>query len=144
VRRKPVTPAAKRLLLAQARPALQPYVQEAGLTWDEAVPVFEKLDSRDDVQRAIDDPDTFMASLAVAATPAAKRLLIAKARPMLQPYVQEAGSTWDEVVPVLEQLDSREEVQKAIDDPEMFMASLAVNNVRLVCAGTSAAQPAAP
>ena len=106
--------AAIRLLIDKARSAVKPHIRSAGLTWDEAAAMLERIDSREELQQAIeelqqaiDDPATFFANAAGALAPVAKRLLIDKARPFVEPHVLSAGLTWDEAVAMLEQIDSQ-------------------------------------
>ena len=55
----------------------------------------------------------------------AKLLLIQMLRPLAEPYLESKGLEWEDVVPALEAIDSNDELQDAIDDPEGFFANLA-------------------
>ena len=103
---------------------LEPVLTKAELPWDVVVPVLELIDSREELQKALQDPDAFLASAADATTPAAKGLLIPKARSSLEPVLKQMVLAWEDAVPVLERIDSCEELQLATEDPESFPPSL--------------------
>merc|ERR1719506_3282421 len=118
-------PAAKKLLIAKLRPKLEPVVEKQGLEWGDVVPALELVDSVQKLKAAISDPDGFLRRLEHSAGPAAKKLLTAKLRPKLEPHVEKQGLEWDDVVPALELVDSVEELEAALADPEAFLQSLA-------------------
>jgi hypothetical protein len=59
-----------------------------------------------------------------ASAPAAKKLAIKHLKPKLEPYLKKQGLKWADVVPMLEELCSTEEVKGAIADPEQFLRKL--------------------
>ena len=52
------------------------------------------------------------------------RFIIAKARPLLEKPLNSAGLWLDDAMPILEAIDTKEELQEAIDDPEGFLDAL--------------------
>jgi hypothetical protein len=57
----------------------------------------------------------------IASGTAAKKLAIMHLKPRLEPYLQAQGLEWADVVPVLETIDSIEELRAAFDDPEALL-----------------------
>ena len=62
---------------------------------------------------ALGDPEGFLEKLMEKGGPIAKKLLIAKIRPKAEPKLKRKGLVWEDVVPVLELVDSMEELQEA-------------------------------
>ena len=89
-----------------------------GLTWDDVLPAFELIDTMEELQAALEDIEGFLRALASAAGPAAKRLAIARLRPKLEVQAAKMSLTWEDLLPVLEKIDTIGELQKALDDPE--------------------------
>ena len=71
------------------------------------------------------NPSQFVQELATASTPVARKWALAKARPRIEPELKKQGLAWEDVLPILETIDTVEEIQQAIDDPEAFMRKLA-------------------
>merc|ERR1719316_2556412 len=97
-------PAAKKLLIAKLRPKLEPHLERQGLEWCDVVPALELVDSAEELEAAIADPEGFFKSLADSMGPAAKKWLIAKVRPKLEPHLEKQGLEWCDVVPALEMM----------------------------------------
>ena len=55
-------------------------LQEQGLTWADALPALEMIDSIDDLHSAVHDPVRFLQTLADKSQSAARRLAVAKLR----------------------------------------------------------------
>merc|ERR1711865_214873 len=75
-----------------------------------------------------DDPQSFLEKLASAGAPLAKKRAIMLLKPKLAPYLEKQGLEWVDVVPMLELVDSTEELQAAVDDPQSFLEKLASVN----------------
>ena len=116
---------ALRFAIAQARPRVEPVAKKHGVAWEDMVLVLETVDSVEELQAAAEDPEGFLLRIADAATPAAKALAIAKLRPKLEPLAKKRGLTWEDLLPVLELVDSVEELQAAVNDPEAFLLRMA-------------------
>ena len=56
-----------------------PKLKEGGLTWEDALPVFETVDTLEEIEAAIADPESFLRRLVEASSPAAKKYALAKA-----------------------------------------------------------------
>jgi predicted protein tyrosine phosphatase len=112
---------ASKLLAWCLRPKLEPYFAEKGLEWADVVPVLETIDSVEELRAAADDPEAFLEGVLRSSGPAAKKLAIMHLKPRLDPYLRARGLEWADVVPVLETIDSVEELRAAADDPEAFV-----------------------
>ena len=70
------------------------------------VPALETIDSVGELKEAVADPEAFLARLADASGPAAKKLAIMHLKPKLEPHLRDQGLEWADVLPVLETVDS--------------------------------------
>ena len=93
--------------------------------WADALPALELVDSLEEIQAALDDPDAFLQSLMAAAGPAAKAMLTAKLRGVLMPIVARRGLVWEDIALQMEMMSSMEDLEQAMADPEAFLAQLA-------------------
>jgi hypothetical protein len=59
-----------------------------------------------------------------AGGPVAIKVAIAKLRAKLEPLVEEQGVAWEDALPVLETVDSLEDLQGALEAPEVFLQQL--------------------
>ena len=122
---KAAGPAAKRYLIAQLRPRIQPLLAkqfpdvDAQTLWNDVRPAFDLIDTVEELQAALYDPETFLGELAVALGPAAKRMLVARLRSKIEPHILKQGIVWEELVAVLELVDSIEELREALEQPEV-------------------------
>ena len=101
-----VGPAAKKLLIAKVRSKLEPVVEKQGLEWCDVEPALELVDSMEELEAAIADPEAFLQSLAQSMGPAAKKIALAKLRPRLEPLLEKQGLEWADVAPALEEVRS--------------------------------------
>jgi hypothetical protein len=111
-------PAAKKLAIVHLKPRLEPYLQAQGLVWADVVPVLEAIDSIEELRAALEYPEGLLERVSRASGPAAKKLAIVHLKPRLDPYLQAQGLEWADVVPVLEAIDSIEELRAAVEYPE--------------------------
>ena len=70
-----------KLLVARLKPKLGPLLKQQQLDWSDVLPALELIDSRQELQAAMDEPEAFLTRLADAATPAAIKLLVARLKP---------------------------------------------------------------
>ena len=131
-------PLIKEEALIRMRPRAEPILQKHGVAWDDAQPVLSMITSINQLCAAAEDPDAFFSDMQSASGTAARALAIAKLRPVLEPLLSDqlaalqsaatatwfAGLQWDELVPVLGMIDSVEELDAAVSDPESFLQSL--------------------
>ena len=104
-------PIARRLLVAQLKPRLEPLLEDLGLRWEDAAPVLQVAGANQDrLREAVDDPASFLRRLEAAGGPVACRLLIGKLRPRLEPLLTRRGMTWEDTLPVLEMVESHDEL----------------------------------
>ena len=66
---------------------------------------------------------------AISAGAIGKKMAIAKLGPKLAPWLAKHGLALQDVLPVLELVDSMEELAAALADPEAFLARLAISCV---------------
>jgi hypothetical protein len=116
---------AKKLAIMHLKPLLEPHLAKHGLEWSDVVPVLEEVDSIDELKDAVADVGSFLEKLANASGPAAKKLAIMHLKPPLEPHLAKHGLEWSDVVPVLEAIDSIDELKQAVDDPLGFLERVA-------------------
>ena len=117
-------PVAIKFLVAQLRPKIEPIIVPMGLIWDDIKSAMELVDTVDELRDALADPAAFMSRLASASGPAAKRFLLAKIRPFLEPITSKKNLKWPDVVLVLNLVDSMDELQLALDNAQAFFERL--------------------
>jgi hypothetical protein len=110
-----------KLLAWALRPVFEPRLKKHGLEWTDVVPVLEEVDSIDELKEAVADPSGFLERLLNAGGSAAKKLAIMHLKPKLVPHLAKQGLEWADVVPVLEEVDSIDELKEAICDPMAFL-----------------------
>ena len=94
------------------------------MTWTDVQPAFELVDSLAELKKASSNPEAFFMDLLKGSGPAARRMLIAKLRPHVEPRLSQKGLQWSDVQPMLASVDSQEELRKALDNPETFLKDL--------------------
>ena len=74
---------------------MEPSLQKQGLQWPDVQPMRESVDSQDDLQQAMDDPDSFLKQvLAGAGGDVARRMLIAQCQPHVVSSLPKQGLQW--------------------------------------------------
>merc|ERR1711937_965612 len=94
-----MSPAARKLVIAKLRPKLEPHLKTQDLLWEDVLPALDSIDSVFELRAAIENPQQFLESLANAMSPAARKLMIAKLRPKLEPHLETQGLLWEDVLP---------------------------------------------
>ena len=98
-----------------------------GLTWETVLPVLESLDTLEEIQEAVSDPESFFADLAEDGVDIGKKVLLFKAisklKAKLEPMLTSHGLQWSAVLSLLQAV-SIDELQKALSDPESFLSDL--------------------
>jgi hypothetical protein len=118
-------PAARRMLIAQLRPRMEPRLHQHGLQWSDAQAMLEAVDTLDELQKALNDPESFLKQLLVGASgQVARKLLLSKLKPLLEPHLQQQSLAWADVQPALELVDSLAELEEASSNPEAFFKKL--------------------
>merc|ERR1719161_1779543 len=112
---------ARKLLLSKLKPLLEPYLPQQSLTWVDVQPALELVDSLAELKEASSNPEAFFEKLLKGGGPAARRMLIAQLRPRMEPGVHQRGLQWSDVQPMLESVDTQDELRQALDDPESFL-----------------------
>jgi hypothetical protein len=103
------------------KPPLEPHLAKHGLEWSDVVPVLEEVESIDELKEAAADVGSFLEKLANASGPAAKKLAIMHLKPKLAPHLAKQGLEWADVVPVLEEVESIDELKEAVEYPMAFL-----------------------
>ena len=60
-------PAARKMLIAQLRPRVEPRLSQQGLQWSDVQPMFAAVDSQEELRQALNDPETFLKNLLAGA-----------------------------------------------------------------------------
>merc|ERR1719162_1453172 len=113
----------KQALIANLRPLLQATLHKNNLEWEDVQPILETIDSVDELKAAAADPAAFFSRLSDLGGPAAVRLRIAMLKKPMVPVLAERGLAWGDVLPVLQLVDSVDELKAAAADPAAFFAS---------------------
>ena len=77
----------------------------------------------EEIQAAVEDPEALVQRLMEAAGPAAKSMLIAKLRAILAPLAKSRGLDLEDVAMSMEMVNSVEDLEQAIAEPEAFLAT---------------------
>ena len=86
---------ARRMLIAQCWPHVVPSLPKQGLQWSDVQLVLELVESHDELQQAMHDPDSFLNKLlAGAGGEVARRMLIAHCWPRVVPSLLKQGLQW--------------------------------------------------
>ena len=94
------------------------------LLWADALPALELVDSLEEIQAAVNDPDAFLQQTVAVAGPAAKAMLTARLRGVLMPIVAKRGLVWEDIALTMEMRSSVDDLEQAMADPEAFLAQL--------------------
>ena len=119
----------RNLFMRALRKKLEPKLEQHSLAWDDVKPALETIDSPEELEAALADPIGFLEKLASASEPMAKKLAIARLRPRLEPKLQKQGLDWADAVPVLDAVDTIDELKAAVDDPDAFIMKLLSSTV---------------
>ena len=97
----------------------------APLTWEDILPALEMIDSVEELEAAVRNPEAFVKRLFTAAVaPALLKAAIHVAVPMLKERVEASippPLTWEDVEPAVRAIDTVQEVQAAIENPQAFI-----------------------
>jgi hypothetical protein len=94
------------------------------LEWTDVVPVLETIDSLEELRAAADNPEALLERVSRASGSAAKKLAIMHLKPLLDPCLHARGLEWADVVPVLETIDSIDELHAAAADPKVLLEQI--------------------
>lgn len=114
----------KKLALGKARPVLEPQLNRECLSWEDALPAFDMLDSMEEVHKLLADPEDFFYRILSDGGPVARKIAVGKARWVLEPKLKRIGIAWTDSLPLFETLSSMGEVHEAIAHPEEFFTRL--------------------
>ena len=115
-------PIGMRMALARLRPKVEPLLNSDGVAWKDALPAME-LEYLSLLQVA-NDPDEFVQQLLSVSGSAGKKIAVARIRSTLEPKLTERGLAWEDVTPVLELIDSIDQIERAFVSPDRFLDSL--------------------
>ena len=115
--------AAIKVAIAKLHPKLRPFLAKHSLEWADVKPALELLDTKR-LCSALEQPEAFFTELTSAAGPAVQKMMIAKLRPRIRPYLSKYNLEWDDVLPVLTQVDEIDELKQALKSPEDFLMRL--------------------
>merc|ERR1719487_626448 len=112
------------MALAMLKPLAEPWLKKHGLTWEDILPLLEMVDSVDELRQAAANPEAFLNELASKGGPVAKKMALAMLKPLAEPWLKKHGLTWEDILPVLEMVDSVDELRQAAANPEAFLGKL--------------------
>ena len=115
---------ARKLLLSKLKPLLEPYLEQQSLTWVDVQPAFEFVDTLAELQEALSNPEAFFTKLLKGCGAAARKMLLAQLRPLVEPMLSQQGLLWSDVQPMFASVDSQEKLQQALSNPETFLENL--------------------
>jgi hypothetical protein len=121
--KKSAGPLGKTILLAKARPILEPELANVGFAWIEVAPILDVLTNEKDLKAAQQDPAPFVKTLLTKGGPAAMKLLALRLRPLLDPELQKHGLSWDALMPLVEVMDDLSP-QEAMNKPMNVLKKL--------------------
>jgi len=98
---------------------LKPICELRGLPWLVVEPPIDALDTAEEIQAAITDPDGFLSKALTSSTVALVALLKGK----LKPICELRGLPWDDMQPTVDSLDTAPKLQAAIGDPDAFIST---------------------
>ena len=103
---------------------------KAGLAWDDILPILDKVseDGMESLGDAASDPEAFMGNLASLNQEVARKCLIAQLRPRVEPALLEKGLVWEDVFPILDEIDSIEAMEQVTMNPVDCMETLSTLN----------------
>eukprot|EP00929_Paragymnodinium_shiwhaense_P024636 TRINITY_DN15096_c0_g1_i4.p1 TRINITY_DN15096_c0_g1~~TRINITY_DN15096_c0_g1_i4.p1 ORF type:complete len:1148 (+),score=232.27 TRINITY_DN15096_c0_g1_i4:64-3444(+) len=116
---------ARKAVLQNVRPAVEKKIQPLGLEWEDICPILEELDTAEEVQQAVADPMGFLKDRSSTCQRLARKLAIAQLRPKIEPQLKEYGLEWANFKLILDEVDTLEEIQDAINDVTGFLKRLA-------------------
>jgi hypothetical protein len=128
---KTSAPLGKKLAIMQLKHKLEPHLHKQGLVWADVVPVLEMIDSVEELEEMMEDPMGKLQEMAETSVPLAKKLAIMHLKHKLEPYLRKQGLVWADVVPVLETIDSVEELEEMMEDPMGKLQEMAETSVPL-------------
>ena len=84
-------------------------------------PLLMALDTPDKVAEVATDPLRFLHKMEKEVAPAANKVAIAKMRPRMEPTLQRKGLAWEDLLPLIQSLDTAELIQEASANPEGYV-----------------------
>eukprot|EP01046_Picozoa_sp_COSAG06_P023440 COSAG06_NODE_1862_length_8199_cov_7.440741_2_plen_2345_part_00 len=119
-----VGPVAQRLAIGKLRLYLEPVLSKSEITWEDALPVLNRVDSIEELQAAVNDPSGLLQTLLTSTSAAATAYAVVRLRPYLEPVLVKHGMAWDDIKPTLELISTVPELTAALDAPETFLNKL--------------------
>eukprot|EP00966_Prymnesium_polylepis_P160442 3709341-Prymnesium_polylepis.2 len=114
-----------KLAVVKLKPRLSRWLERHALEWTDVEPALDLVDSLDDLRHAIDFPEKFLDDLAAESVAAGMKLTVVKLKPRLGRWMARYDLKWGDVEPVLELVDSFDDLRRAVEDPEGFIEHLA-------------------
>jgi predicted protein tyrosine phosphatase len=111
--------------MMKLQPELEPVLQNQGYHWADALQVMDLVENVEQLQGSAAHLESFMGSLARDSEKIALKCAIAKLRPKVQQVLNKCGLQWTDLLPIIEQVDSLEELQEGAVDPDGFLELLA-------------------
>eukprot|EP01045_Picozoa_sp_COSAG04_P010828 COSAG04_NODE_674_length_11272_cov_8.036248_7_plen_273_part_00 len=88
------------------------------------MPALELMDTVEELEAALDDPETFCRQLLSAVGPAGKKIALGKLRPKLEHRLAKRDLLWEDALPAIEVLADVDRLQAALEDPDALVQEL--------------------
>ena len=108
-------------LIWMLRPILEPRLKRWKLTWHDVEPDLSLVDTVEELQDAIKEPEAFLQRMLVEASgPAAIRLARSRLKPILEPRLR-PPLVWTDVECALQLIGSIDELRAAVEEPDALL-----------------------
>jgi hypothetical protein len=107
----------KRTTITHLKPKLEPFLAKKGLEWPDVLPALEEVVSIADLKGAMEDMQGFLVRIL-------KAVAIMALKPPLELCLAEEGLEWPDVLPVLKEMDSIDDLKRAMEDPKKLWTSV--------------------
>ena len=116
--------AALGILIARAEEPLSKPLAKIGLEFEDVEPVLGLIDSMEKLQQAVTEPEAFLEELQQEGGAIGMRIALVNAKKALSMPLEKAGLDWEDVESAIEAIDSIEELQQAVADPDALFDKL--------------------
>jgi len=105
-------------LKEEMKAKLEPIVVERGLPWKVIEAQIDLIDSADELQNAIEDPEEYLQKATFAL---GRDIVLAKVMDMLKPVCERRKIPWEPVKKLVSDIESLEDLQEIAADPGMLL-----------------------
>eukprot|EP00929_Paragymnodinium_shiwhaense_P024639 TRINITY_DN15096_c0_g2_i2.p1 TRINITY_DN15096_c0_g2~~TRINITY_DN15096_c0_g2_i2.p1 ORF type:complete len:1296 (+),score=303.02 TRINITY_DN15096_c0_g2_i2:100-3987(+) len=117
-------PVTIKVALKKLKPTLEPKLKPMNLSWEDAMVFLKEIDTVEEIEQAMANPDAFLETLKTGAGLVARKALMAQLRKTFEPTCLSMNLQWEDLRSVLEEIDTIEELREALQDPNQFMEQM--------------------